>query len=1054
MDNKSPVQNSLVRVLVGLLVVFAGSYVLYFGTMTDQQPLLRSGFSIGPTGGVEQELESLNKKANRHWQEVYKRQCDAEGFKASESKCGQSSCPVPTRVCGVWADGDYEPPGQLESNPPSSLNFDNPGDGDFVRGSITVSGDANDDETEIKEIGVYAGDTLLDTDASSTFSVSWNTTGFDDGSINLTAIAKDESGNTRKLEISVTIDNTRPSVSITDPDSGSSNPRNFSFNADSSDTESGVGKVTFQVDGTTAGTDRSSPYGITLDVSNYSPGDRQLTAVSADTAGNTTSDTVDVQFTDITIPSVTVSKPSDGDSISGSQLFEVSPSDTQSDISNVEFYIDGSLRDSQSDSPYTFSWDTTTDTDGPHRLVGRAEDTSGNVNTDTVTVTVDNTPPDITSITNPVDGDVLAGTTTYSGDANDTESGIKDVEFFVDTVSLTTDASDPYETAFNVGDYSLGSHSLSILATDRAGNRLGDTITVEFDDRTAPEVDILNPADGGFVTGTTPFEADAIDTQSGVSSVEFLVDGGSRETDSDSPYGFDWDTTADTDGTHSLVSEATDDSGNVGADTISVTVDNTPPDVTSITNPSDGDTVSDTVSIEVNASDTESGLNKVEFLVDGADIGTDKSSPYQVDWSSSSVPDGDHVLTAIGYDTASNTRSDSITVTTDNGVSASIVWKNFGKTTHRTSYTRQVGGLGSVSSHCSALTGDRILSSPALGNLDRGSNVQVLFGSWDGNVYSLESDCSENWSTSIGDTVRSSPALGDITGSDNLEIVVGSSDNKVHALDKDGSQLWAFTTGGKIFSSPVITDLDGDDDQEILVGSRDGKMYALDHNGDSIWEFQTDRDVLSSPAVGNLDGGSDSEVVFASTSGKILGLGTDGSQLWEKNTGNPVRSSPALADVDGDASLEVAIGSTDEVFYLLDANGNEEWTYSAGAVIVSSAAVGDIDGDASPEIAFGTLNQEVIVLEDDGTEKWTFGTGSSIISSPSLGDINNDGTLEVVIGSEDHDIYAIDSSGSQLWNFPTGNDVESSPAIGDIDGDGDVEVAVGSNDNKLYLLDN
>ncbi len=95
------------------------------------------------------------------------------------------------------------------------------------------------------------------------------------------------------------------------------------------------------------------------------------------------------------------------------------------------------------------------------------------------------------------------------------------------------------------------------------------------------------------------------------------------------------------------------------------TTDN-PPNV-SITNPTDGATVSDVVSVTADASD-DNGVSQVEFFVDGSSIGVDSdgSDGYSVSWDTTAYADGGHTVNAVATDSTGQTASDSISVTVDN----------------------------------------------------------------------------------------------------------------------------------------------------------------------------------------------------------------------------------------------------------------------------------------------------------------------------------------------------------------------------------------------------
>lgn len=92
--------------------------------------------------------------------------------------------------------------------------------------------------------------------------------------------------------------------------------------------------------------------------------------------------------------------------------------------------------------------------------------------------------------------------------------------------------------------------------------------------------------------------------------------------------------------------------------------DTTTPTVT-ISSPSNGATVSDTVIVSATASDNV-GVDRVEFSVDGALKFTDASSPYEFSWETTIYSDGTHSVEAIAFDTAGNFASDTNSYTVDN----------------------------------------------------------------------------------------------------------------------------------------------------------------------------------------------------------------------------------------------------------------------------------------------------------------------------------------------------------------------------------------------------
>jgi hypothetical protein len=98
------------------------------------------------------------------------------------------------------------------------------------------------------------------------------------------------------------------------------------------------------------------------------------------------------------------------------------------------------------------------------------------------------------------------------------------------------------------------------------------TVTYAAVDTTAPSVSITAPSNGATVSGTVTISFSASDAN-GISSRVIKVDGVTKSTSSS----FSWDTTAVSNGAHTIQCTATDPSGNTGSDTHSVTVSNSAP---------------------------------------------------------------------------------------------------------------------------------------------------------------------------------------------------------------------------------------------------------------------------------------------------------------------------------------------------------------------------------------------------------------------------------------------------------------------------------------------
>ena len=190
-------------------------------------------------------------------------------------------------------------------------------------------------------------------------------------------------------------------------------------------------------------------------------------------------------------------------------------------------------------------------------------------------------------------------------------------------------------------------------------------------DTVKPSVFISSPTDGSIVSGTVTIQATATDNI-GVVKVEFYIDGSKVGEDTSSPYEYSWNTDTLTYGsTHTIQAKAYDNAGNVGeSPVITVTVGDTQAPVVTINSPGSIAPGSAIVQVQVSVQDrgkktkVPTGIQKVEFYVDGTKIGEDTTSPYQCNWDTSGLKHNTiHTITVRAYDNANNTGEASITTT-------------------------------------------------------------------------------------------------------------------------------------------------------------------------------------------------------------------------------------------------------------------------------------------------------------------------------------------------------------------------------------------------------
>ncbi|MCI0591184.1 MAG: Ig-like domain-containing protein, partial [Gammaproteobacteria bacterium] len=105
---------------------------------------------------------------------------------------------------------------------------------------------------------------------------------------------------------------------------------------------------------------------------------------------------------DTTPPTVSLTAPANGATVSGSSVSVTANASDNVGVASVDFKVDGVILFTDTASPYTMTWNTTSATSSAHTLTATAKDAAGNQTTSSaVTVTVNNTTTDTTPPTVP-----------------------------------------------------------------------------------------------------------------------------------------------------------------------------------------------------------------------------------------------------------------------------------------------------------------------------------------------------------------------------------------------------------------------------------------------------------------------------------------------------------------------------------------------------------------------------------------------------------------------------------------------------------------------------
>ncbi len=512
--------------------------------------------------------------------------------------------------------------------------------------------------------------------SSVTLSTSWQPTAV--GTYTLTAVASDSSSGTGNTLTSnpatVTVTSVTASatsyqfISVTAPASNTTFAQNSTayVRANATMTAGLVSSVEFfltsNAPGSTPqslGTSTIAPYNRVMTLSG-APGGYTLTARATGSGG----ESFDSAAVPITIassvgsgPTVSISTPLNTDVIAASSnvTLGATATDTDGNIVSVSFFADGEqVGATDTTAPYSVTW--TPVLVKSYVLTALAVDNNANARlSDPVSVTVRASAPTV-SISAPVAGanlnvgvpaTVTAAVTPTAG------TTINNVEFFANGASIGTDNAAPYTLQWT--PQNAGATTLTARATDsNMVSVLSAGVSVNVGTTSLPTVAITAPTIGQiFPTGATVNIAATATPATGltIASVTFSVDGATIGSDTSSPYSASWPATA---GAHVITAIAVDSVGGSASTQVNITVGgtSTAPTVTLAPNGTLSMPSGSTRVITATATPA-TGIERVEFILDGSVIATDSAPPYSFLFTAPELM-GARSLTARAVDSAGN----------------------------------------------------------------------------------------------------------------------------------------------------------------------------------------------------------------------------------------------------------------------------------------------------------------------------------------------------------------------------------------------------------------
>jgi hypothetical protein len=268
----------------------------------------------------------------------------------------------------------------------------------FLRGSFVNVAATTTDNIAVVGVQFKLDNVNLETeDTAIPFSINWNTTLAANGAHSLTAIARDAAGNiTTSSPISVTVDNSVPTISFLVPSNGSIvSGSSVNISADANDNIGVIG-VQYQLDNANFQVEQTVyPYLITWDTTTATSGSHSLRAIARDEAGNITTSTPISVTVDNIAPIIAITTPVAGALMNGHSVVITASSSDNVAVVGVQLKIDGAnLGTELTSAPYSIIWDSAQVINGAHIFTAVARDFAGHeTESAAIAVTVFNAVP-------------------------------------------------------------------------------------------------------------------------------------------------------------------------------------------------------------------------------------------------------------------------------------------------------------------------------------------------------------------------------------------------------------------------------------------------------------------------------------------------------------------------------------------------------------------------------------------------------------------------------------------------------------------------------------
>jgi hypothetical protein len=277
---------------------------------------------------------------------------------------------------------------------------------------------------------------------------------------------------------------------------------------------------------------------------------------------------------------------------------------------------------------------------------------------------------------------------------------------------------------------------------------------------------------------------------------------------------------------------------------------------------------------------------------------------------------------------------------------------------------------------------DPVFATPAVGDITGSGQLDIVFGSYDHNIYALQPDghLVAGFPVNRADTIWSSPTLADTSHTGRDDIIMGGDSSGLDGcsggwivdyryIASVPRRIWQRCIGQTIWSSPTVGLLNRTGRLAVVVGTSWNTFHASNpatrqvlavyaDNGRNVpgWPVTANGPTFGSPAIGEIDG--QTAVVATSCAhcpngpAMVSAWSGSGRLIWSRAYGgdHEAISSPVLVDVTGgrDDGDDVLVGDARGLSMIAGNNGS--FLYNTGAS--RSAVQSGCDIASNPAVSY------------------------------------------------------------------------------------------------------